>query len=81
MAAPGAPLGALGGLFANLPPASFASGAAALGVPPAALAAGYTVFFFYSCLIGLAALLLALAVARRQRSSAALAQRPASASP
>ena len=71
MAAPGGPLGGLTRLFAGLPPVSFADGAASLDVPAAALAAGYAVFFFYSCLIGLAALVLALAVARKQRTGAA----------
>jgi MFS transporter, PAT family, beta-lactamase induction signal transducer AmpG len=64
MAAPGGPFAALSALFADLPPASFATGAAELGVPAAALAAGYAIFFFYSCLIGLLALVLALIVAK-----------------
>jgi PAT family beta-lactamase induction signal transducer AmpG len=52
--------------FANLPAESFAKGAADLGVSPAALGAGYIVFFFYSCLVGAAALVLALMIAKRQ---------------
>ena len=53
MAAPGGPFAGLTPLFADLPPASFAS-AAKLGLPAAALGVGYAVFFLYSCLIGLA---------------------------
>ncbi|MGH6901149.1 MAG: AmpG family muropeptide MFS transporter, partial [Geminicoccaceae bacterium] len=71
MAAPGGPFAALTVWFADLPSASFAAGAADLGVPAAALAAGYTVFFLYSCMVGLAALLLALVIAAKQARSAA----------
>jgi PAT family beta-lactamase induction signal transducer AmpG len=35
-------------------------------VAPAALGAGYVVFFFYSCLVGALALALALIIARKQ---------------
>ena len=70
MASPGRPFAALIPLFADLPRASFAAGAADLGVTAAALAAGYTVFFLYSCIVGLAALLLALAIAAKQARSA-----------
>ena len=65
MADQGGMFGALTGLFAKLPPQSFAS-AADLGVRPASLGAGYVVFFFYSCLIGVAALVLALIIARKR---------------
>jgi PAT family beta-lactamase induction signal transducer AmpG len=54
----------LTGLFRNLPEGSFAR-AADIGVSPAALASGYVVFFFYSCMIGLAALILAIMIMRR----------------
>lgn len=60
--------GALGGLrsfFTNLPDGAFAR-ATDLGVTPASLGAGYVMFFFYSCLIGLAALVLAVIIARKQ---------------
>jgi PAT family beta-lactamase induction signal transducer AmpG len=67
LAAPGGPLAALTALFGSLPPQAFANGAAPLGVPPAALGAGYLVFFLYSCAVGVAALALAVVVARRQR--------------
>jgi PAT family beta-lactamase induction signal transducer AmpG len=80
MAAPGGPFAGLSALFSDLPAASFASGAASLGVPAAALAAGYTLFFFYSCLVGLAALVLALVVAGRQMGNAAPGGRAAAAS-
>jgi PAT family beta-lactamase induction signal transducer AmpG len=65
-------------LFADLPPASFATGATELGVPAAALAAGYAIFFFYSCLIGLIALVLALVIAGKH---AAAGERAAAAPP
>jgi PAT family beta-lactamase induction signal transducer AmpG len=65
LAAPGHVLAGLTPLFSNLPPAAFASGAADLGVPAAALGVGYAIFFVYSCLVGLAALVLALLIARR----------------
>ena len=71
MAAPGGPLAGLTVLFADLPPASFAAGAADLGVPAAALGAGYAVFFFYSCLVGLVALVIALIIAGKQTRHAA----------
>jgi MFS transporter, PAT family, beta-lactamase induction signal transducer AmpG len=71
MAAPGGPFAGLSGLFSDLPPTSFAAGAADLGVSAAALGAGYTVFFLYSCLVGLVALVIALIIVRRQVRSAA----------
>jgi MFS transporter, PAT family, beta-lactamase induction signal transducer AmpG len=79
-AAPGGPLARLTPLFSDLPPASFAS-AADLGLPPAALGAGYAVFFAYSCLIGLAALVMALIVAGKQERQAASGERTAAAPP
>jgi PAT family beta-lactamase induction signal transducer AmpG len=60
-------------LFADLPPQSLAAGAATAGVSPAALGAGYTTFFLYSVVIGLAAILLAFVVAARQRVVEAVA--------
>lgn len=65
LAGPGGLFAGLTGLFAELPPESFAAGAAALGVSASALGAGYLVFFLYSCLIGLAALVIAIIIARR----------------
>jgi MFS transporter, PAT family, beta-lactamase induction signal transducer AmpG len=81
MAAPGGPLAALTALFSDLPPAAFAAGAADLGVSAAALGAGYAVFFLYSCLVGLVALVLALVIAGKQARKAAPGERPAPASP
>jgi PAT family beta-lactamase induction signal transducer AmpG len=81
LAAPGGPLAGLTGLFSGLPPASFAAGAADLGVSAAALGAGYLVFFLYSCVVGLVALVLALVIARKQARSPAPQERSAPASP
>jgi PAT family beta-lactamase induction signal transducer AmpG len=80
MAAPGGPFAGLTTLFSDLPPASFATGAAELDVSAAALGAGYTVFFLYSCLVGLAALVLALIIAGKQVRNAAPGKRAAPAS-
>ncbi len=54
-------------LFASLPTGALSSGAANAGVSPQALGAGYTVFFMYSFLIGLIAIVLTFMVAARQR--------------
>jgi len=54
-------------LFANLPEGALAQGAAKLGVTPAALGAGYTAFFFYSCLIGFSGIILTALVVARAR--------------
>jgi len=62
----GGPFAPLTGLFANLPAGSLAQGAATSGVTPAALGAGYVVFFLYSTLIGVFAIALAFVVARKQ---------------
>jgi PAT family beta-lactamase induction signal transducer AmpG len=56
----------LKGLFAGLPQGALAEGAAKVAVTPAALGAGYVVFFLYSTLIGLAAIVLVFIVAARQ---------------
>jgi PAT family beta-lactamase induction signal transducer AmpG len=48
----------LNGLFTGLPPESFAHAMERSGVGPASLGAGYTVFFIYSALIGLFAVIL-----------------------
>jgi PAT family beta-lactamase induction signal transducer AmpG len=66
----------LRGLFANLPEGSFAR-AADIGVSPAALASGYVVFFYYSCLIGLIALVLAVIIWRRRERMPAAEPAPA----
>jgi PAT family beta-lactamase induction signal transducer AmpG len=62
----GGVLSAVNGLFAGLPPESFAAAVERSGVSPAALGTGYTVFFAYSALIGVFAIGLAFAVLRRQ---------------
>jgi PAT family beta-lactamase induction signal transducer AmpG len=62
----GGPIGALKGLFSEMPPGSLAVSAAKLGVAPAALGAGYATFFIYSCVIGFIGVALAIAVAARQ---------------
>ncbi|GAA0641986.1 AmpG family muropeptide MFS transporter [Brevundimonas lenta] len=56
----------LKGLFVNLPAGSLAEGAATSGVTPAALGAGYVVFFLYSTVIGIFAVVLAFIVAHKQ---------------
>ena len=51
-------------------PENFASALERSGVTPAALGTGYMVFFAYSALIGVFALVLSLAVQRRQNGHA-----------
>ena len=67
----GGVLSPLSGLFAGLPPASFAAAFERSGVSPASLGAGYVAFFVYSALIGLFAIVLSLAVLRRQERAEA----------
>ena len=62
----GGPLAAFKPLYANLPANSLTTGAVASGVTPAGLGAGYFVFFLYSTVIGVFAVLLAFYVAARQ---------------
>ncbi|MCC7266394.1 MAG: permease, partial [Caulobacteraceae bacterium] len=64
-AEPGGPFAGLTGLFARLPAGSLAEGAATAGVTPAMLGAGYLVFFLYSTVIGVFAIVLAFVVAAR----------------
>jgi PAT family beta-lactamase induction signal transducer AmpG len=70
----GGPFAALKALFARTTPESFAGGAAASGISTAALGAGYVTFFLYSAAIGVAAIVLTLAVARRSTPDGGLAQ-------
>jgi len=56
-----------GGSSSLVPAGSLVSGAAAAGVTPAALGAGYVTFFIYSVALGLVAIVLAFVVAARQR--------------
>jgi PAT family beta-lactamase induction signal transducer AmpG len=63
-------LGALRALFAHSPPAAFAHAMSRSHVAPAALGAGYVVFFLYSGLVGVAAMVLAVLATRRQPAKA-----------
>jgi PAT family beta-lactamase induction signal transducer AmpG len=60
------PFAVFRGLFARLPEGSLAAGAATSGVTPAALGAGYVVFFLYSTVIGVFGIVLAFIVAAKQ---------------
>lgn len=62
----GGPIAALKGLFSRLPPESYATALEKSGVTPAALGSGYMVFYLYSTVIGVFAIVLAFMVARRQ---------------
>ena len=63
----GGVLSGLKGFFAGQPPEKFATALERSGVTPAALGTGYVVFFAYSALIGVFALVLSLAVQRRHQ--------------
>jgi PAT family beta-lactamase induction signal transducer AmpG len=63
----GGPFSGLSALFSNLPPESFAQAMEKSGVSPRGLAVGYTVFFMYSALIGIAGIILAFVVAAREK--------------
>ena len=67
-AASGSWVSRLMGLFADLPAESFSKAAEKSGVTPAALASGYTVFFLYSTLIGVFAIVLTFMVARKEKA-------------
>lgn len=62
-------LGPVSALFTRLPPEAYAN-AAASQVSPAALGAGYVMFFLYSAVIGVAAIFLTLLVAARTPKAA-----------
>jgi len=64
-AEPGGTLAMLRSLFARTPAAAFAHAMEKSHVSPASLGAGYMVFFFYSGLVGLAAMVLVVLVARK----------------
>ena len=51
--------------FGAVPATSYVAGAAKIGVAPAALGAGYMGYFFYTCLLGVSLLPVALIVYRR----------------
>ena len=63
--------GSLRGFFAGLPPTAYASAMTKSHVESSALGAGYMVFFFYSGLVGVASMILAVLVYRTQRSARA----------
>jgi PAT family beta-lactamase induction signal transducer AmpG len=70
----------LRGWFTSMSPAAFAHLVEDRGVPAEAFAAGYMTFFFYSGVIGIAALVFALAVIRRSPPpSASATETPAAA--
>ena len=58
-------------LVASQAPQNFAAAVQRSGVTPAALGTGYIVFFTYSAVLGVFAVLLSLAVERRQRRDVA----------
>jgi PAT family beta-lactamase induction signal transducer AmpG len=68
-AQPGGPFAPLRGLFANTPPTAFAQAMSKSHVSSAALGAGYVAFFFYSGLVGVLSMILAVLVARRTRAA------------
>eukprot|EP01035_Chromulina_nebulosa_P048845 gene48845-66310_t len=61
----GGPMAALKTLFSGLPPQAYAGAMEKSQVTPAALGAGYLVFFLYSAVLGVAAVILAFLVAGR----------------
>lgn len=69
----GGPFSLLNGLFSSLTPESFAQSVERSGVSAAALGSGYTVFFIYSALVGVLAVVLTFAVTRRARATDQLA--------
>ena len=58
-------MAALKTLFSGLPPQAYAGALEKSQVTPAALGAGYLVFFLYSAVLGVAAVFLAFLVAAR----------------
>ncbi|MCR5873959.1 MFS transporter [Phenylobacterium sp. J426] len=62
----GGALGGLKALFLRLPPEAYATAMEKSQVTPGALGAGYVMFFLYSAVIGVAAVVLAFIVAARQ---------------
>ena len=57
--------------FSQLPPDALISGSQTMGVAPASLGVGYSVFFLYSTAIGVGAIALAIVVGRRQMATEA----------
>lgn len=67
MADAGGVLSSVKGLFTAWVPENFAAALERSGVTPGALGTGYTVFFTYSAIIGVFAVVLSLVVLRRER--------------
>ena len=65
-AEPGGPLASLQAFFTRLPAESYAEAMTKSGVSSAALGSGYLIFYLYSTLIGVFAIVLAFMVAKRQ---------------
>jgi PAT family beta-lactamase induction signal transducer AmpG len=66
-ARPGGPFAPLRGLFVHTAHGAFAQAWAKSHVSPSALGAGYVAFFFYSGLVGVLSMILAVVVARRTK--------------
>lgn len=64
-AEPGGALAGLRGLFTGLPAESYAEAMSRSGVTPASLGTGYMVFYLYSTVIGVVAIVLAFMIAAR----------------
>ena len=62
-------VGVLKGFFARMPAGAFSHAMAKSHVAPAALGAGYMVFFFYSGLVGVLSMILAVIVAQRAKAA------------
>lgn len=60
----GGVIAGLNPLFSDLPASSFAGAIERSGVSPVALGSGYAAFFVYTCLVGVAAIVLAVVVTR-----------------
>jgi len=72
----GGPLSFLRGLFVHTPPQAFASAMQKSHVVPSALGAGYVTFFIYSGFVGIGSMVLAVLVARSQRTVGASSGAP-----
>ena len=73
----GGPLSLFNAWFSGLPPESFAHSLERSGVSASALGAGYTVFFIYSALVGVFAVVLTFVVAARRAKPSAPAGKTA----
>ncbi len=73
-AQPGGLFAPLTSLFAHTPPTAFAQAMSKSQVAPAALGAGYVAFFFYSGLVGVLSMILAVLVARRTPKAATVGE-------